>query len=112
LQLIRPCLDELKILMSVTNARIPLLPEVPTAAEIYPELGFSTWNGLFVHEDTPQEVRDVITGVAQEVLASDAAKKVAEDTGAEIYWLGFDASNEQMEKDAATMQRIADFLGE
>ena len=27
LQLIRPCLDDLKILMSVTNERIPLLPE-------------------------------------------------------------------------------------
>lgn len=112
LQLIRPCLDDLKILMSITNARIPLLPDVPTAAEVFPELGFSTWNGLFVHEDTPQDVRDVIAGVAQAVLASDAAKKVAEDTGAEIYWLGFEASNAQTEKDAATMQRIADFLGE
>ena len=112
LQLIRPCLGDLKILMSVTNERIPLLPDVPTAAEVYPDLGFSTWNGLFVHKDTPQDVRDVIAGVAQDVLSSDAAKKVAEETGAEIYWLGFDESNAQMEKDAATMERIAGFLEE
>ena len=98
--------------MSVTNERIPLLPDVPTAAEVYPDLGFSTWNGLFVHKDTPQDVRDVIAGVAQDVLSSDAAKKVAEETGAEIYWLGFDESNAQMEKDAATMERIAGFLEE
>tara|TARA_R110000751_G_scaffold12631_1_gene43309 strand:- start:2056 stop:2994 length:939 start_codon:yes stop_codon:yes gene_type:complete len=112
LQLIRPCLGDLKILMSVTNERIPLLPDVPTAAEVYPDLGFSTWNGLFVHKDTPQDVRDVIAGVAQDVLSSEAAKKVAEETGAEIYWLGFDESNAQMEKDAATMERIAGFLEE
>lgn len=112
LQLIRPCLGDLKILMSITNDRIPALPDVPTAAEVLPELGFSTWNGLFVHEDTPQEIRDVIAEVAQEVINSDAAKKVAEETGAEIYWLDAEASNAQMAEDAETMQRIAGFLGE
>lgn len=112
LQLIRPCMDELNILMAVTNQRIPLLPDVPTAAEVVPELAFSTWNGLFVHEDTPQDVRDVIAEVAQEVLASDAAKQVAAETGAEIYWLDADAANAQMEKDGETMGRIASFLGE
>jgi tripartite-type tricarboxylate transporter receptor subunit TctC len=112
LQLIRPCLDDLNILMSVTNERIPLLPDVPTAAEIYPDLAFSTWNGLFVHKDTPQEVRAVIEEVAKEVLSSDAAKQIAADTGAEIYWLDADASNAQMAKDGETMGRISTFLGE
>lgn len=112
LQLIRPCLDDLTILMADTKSRIPILPDVPTAGEIVPELDFSTWNGLFVHEDTPQEVRDAIASVAEEVMASDAAKQLSEETGAEIYWLDAAQSEEQMEKDAATMQRIAGFLGE
>ncbi len=112
LQLIRPCLDQLNILMSLTNKRIPVLPEVPTAGEILPDLDFSTWNGLFVHEDTPQDVRDVIAETAQEILSSDAARKVAQETGAEIYWLDATASYQQMDKDADTLQRISEFLGE
>ncbi|MCB1356668.1 MAG: tripartite tricarboxylate transporter substrate binding protein [Maritimibacter sp.] len=112
LQLIRPCLDDLTILMADTNSRIPILPDVPTAGEIVPELDFSTWNGLFVHEDTPQEVRDAIAKVAQEVIASDAAKKLSEETGAEVYWLDATGSEEQMAKDAKTMETIAGFLGE
>ena len=112
LQLIRPCLDELNILMSLTNERIPLLPDVPTAGEINPDLAFSTWNGLFVHKDTPQEARDAIAAAAQEVLSSDAVAEFAAETGAEVYWLDFDGSNEQMAKDADTMGRISTFLGE
>ncbi|NIZ12124.1 tripartite tricarboxylate transporter substrate binding protein [Phaeobacter sp. HF9A] len=112
LQLIRPCLDDLTILMADTNNRIPVLPDVPTAGEIVPELDFSTWNGLFVHKDTPQEVRDAIAKVAQEVIASEAAKQVSEETGAEIYWLDAQQSDAQMTKDAATLERISTFLGE
>ncbi|WP_425074807.1 tripartite tricarboxylate transporter substrate binding protein [Sagittula sp. S175] len=112
LQLIRPCLDDLTILMADTNSRIPVLPDVPTAGEIVPELDFSTWNGLFVHKDTPQEARDAIAAVAREVIASDAARQVSMDTGAEIYWLDTAQSEAQMTKDAATLERIAGFLGE
>jgi tripartite-type tricarboxylate transporter receptor subunit TctC len=112
LQLIRPCLDDLTILMADTNNRIPVLPDVPTAGEILPELDFSTWNGLFVHEDTPQDARDAIAKVAEEVMASDAARQLAEETGAEIYWLDAAQSEEQMANDAETKGRIASFLGE
>lgn len=112
LQQIRPCLDDLTILMSVTNQRIPVLPDVPTAGEVDPEFAFSTWNGLFVRPDTPQEARDVIAHVAQEVMASDAARQIAEDTGAEIYWLDTEASNAQIAADEATLARISALLGE
>ncbi|EBA06870.1 hypothetical protein SSE37_00325 [Sagittula stellata E-37] len=112
LQLIRPCLDDLTILMADTNNRIPVLPNVPTAGEIEPKLDFSTWNGLFVHEDTPQDVRDKIAKVAAEVMASDDARTLSEETGAEVYWLDADQSNAQMAKDAETLKRISEFLGE
>ncbi|EKE69277.1 MULTISPECIES: tripartite tricarboxylate transporter substrate-binding protein [Roseobacteraceae] len=110
LQLIRPCLDDLNILMSVTNNRIPLLPDVPTAGEIAADLPFSTWNGLFVHKDTPQVARDKIAAIAEKVIHSDAAQQIAADTGAEIYWLDIDASEAQMLKDTATLQRISDYI--
>lgn len=112
LQLIRPCLGDLKPLMSVTHKRIATLPDVPTAGEVYPDLDFSTWNGLFVKEGTPAEAREKIAAVAVETMNSEEARKVAEETGAQIYWMDAAASEEQMEKDAETMARIAALLGE
>lgn len=112
LQLIRPCLEDLTILMADTVGRIPVLPDVPTAGEIVPELAFSTWNGLFVHKDTPEEARAAIAKVAQEVIASPEARALSDETGAEVYWLDAGQSDAQMQTDAETMARIAGFLGE
>ena len=110
LQLIRPCMDELNILVSITNERISVLPDIPTAAEIVPELGFSTWNGLFVHKDTPAQARAVIEEAAKAALASDAARELAADTGAEIYWLDKDASQAQIEADQETFAKISGYI--
>jgi hypothetical protein len=65
LQLILPCLDEVKVLVSITDERIALVPDAPTAGEVDPKLNVALWNGLFVHKDTPQDVRDKIIAVAQ-----------------------------------------------
>ncbi|MGH1578824.1 tripartite tricarboxylate transporter substrate binding protein [Planktotalea sp.] len=110
LQLIRPCLDDLKVLATITNDRISVLPDVPTAAELVPELDFSTWNGLFVHKDTPADVRKVIEEAAKAALASDEAKKLAEETGAVIYWLDKDASDAQIAKDETTFGLISSYI--
>ncbi|WP_127104678.1 tripartite tricarboxylate transporter substrate binding protein [Pararhodobacter zhoushanensis] len=112
LQLIRPCLDDLTVLATVTNQRISILPDVPTAGEVVPELDLSTWNGLFVRSDTPQDARDRIAAVAAEVMASDEAAQLAADTGALIYWMDAAASEEQMARDTETLGRISAFLGE
>lgn len=110
LQLIQPCLDDLTILASITNERISILPDVPTAGEVVPDLSFSTWNGLFVHKDTPQEARDVIAAIALEVINSDEAKELAAQTGAEIYWLDRDASDAQIAKDVETFGLISSYI--
>jgi hypothetical protein len=86
IQLVRPCLDDLKVLASITEERIPLVPDAPTISEIDPELDISLWNGLFVHKDTPVEAREKIAAIASKTIASDKAKKFAEETGAQIYW--------------------------
>ncbi|MEL7117747.1 MAG: tripartite tricarboxylate transporter substrate binding protein, partial [Pseudomonadota bacterium] len=61
LQLILPCLDDVKVLASITSDRIPLTPDAPAIGEIAPDLNIALWNGLFVHKDTPQEARDKLT---------------------------------------------------
>lgn len=110
LQLIRPCLDDLNILASVTNERISILPDVPTSGELVPELNYSTWNGLFVHEDTPAEARAAIEAVARDVMASEAAQQVAAETGALIYWMDAEQSNAQIAADMEIFGRISGYI--
>ncbi|KIC39000.1 transporter [Ruegeria sp. ANG-R] len=112
LQLVAPCVDELNVLAAVTNERIATLPDVPTMGELVPELDLSTWNGLFVHKDTPPEIRAKIEEVAIKALNSDAAKELAENTGAVIYWKGADESAAQIESDITILGKIDALIGE
>ena len=110
LQLIRPCLDDVKVLASITSNRIPLTPDTPTLAEIESQLDITLWNGLFVHKDTPADVREKIIAVAKKTMASDRAQKLAQETGAEIYWMDAAASAEQIAGDGAAMGKLGELL--
>jgi tripartite-type tricarboxylate transporter receptor subunit TctC len=110
LQLILPCLDDVTVLASIGAERIPLTPDAPTVGEVAPALDVSLWNGLFVHKDTPADVREKIVAVAQKVVTSDAAKQLAEDTGALIYWQNAEESASQIEADTETLGTISSML--
>ena len=112
LQLIPPCLDDVKVLASTGSERIALTPNAPTVAELAPNLDVALWNGLFVHEDTPQDVRDKIIAVAQETIMSERAQALAAETGALVYWQDADAVNAQIEKDIETLGAIEAILAE
>ena len=111
IQLILPCLDQVKILASVTASRISKAPDAPTMGEISPELNIFLWNGLFVTKGTPQNVRDKIIAVAKKSMLSDKAQQVAKDTGAQIYWMDASESAGQINKDISTMATIGSLLG-
>ena len=106
LQLVLPCIDDVKILASVGGSRISLTPDTPTVGEIAPNLNISLWNGLFVHKDTPADVREKIIAVAQKTMASERALKLAEETGALVYWQTAEETNAQIEADIATLGAI------
>ncbi len=108
LQLVQPCLDSITALAAVTEERIPTLLDVPTLGELKPELALGTWNGLFVHKDTPQDARDKIAAVAEKVMASEAAKELSAQTGALIYWQSAEDAAAQIAKDGATLGKIAE----
>ncbi|WP_171229360.1 tripartite tricarboxylate transporter substrate binding protein [Ruegeria sp. HKCCA4008] len=112
LQLILPCLDQMNVLASIGGERISLVPDTPTIVELNPDLPLALWNGLFVHKDTPADAREKISAAAQKALSSDKAKKLAEETGALIYWQDPDASNAQIEQDKASFAKIEEILGE
>lgn len=111
LQQIMPCMDSVKILASIGSERIAVTPDVPTIQEIHPDLALALWNGLFVNADVPQEARDKIIAVAQEVMASPEAAELAANTGALIYWQDAEASVAQIAADTATIARIEAMLG-
>ncbi|ATF16691.1 tripartite tricarboxylate transporter substrate-binding protein [Phaeobacter gallaeciensis] len=112
LQLILPCLDDVKVLASIGSERIPLTAEAPTVAELAPDLNVSLWNGLFVHKETPQDVRDKIIAVAQETMMSDRAQALAAETGAAVYWQPAAEVVTQIQSDTETMARIEKMLSE
>ena len=110
LQLILPCLDQVNVLVSITGERISIVPDAPAIGEVNPDLDIALWNGLFVHKDTPQDVRDVIAAVAEQTVMSDQAQQIAADTGALVYWLDAEESAALIEADKATLGVIGGLL--
>jgi len=86
---LRPCLIDgsAKGIAALTTARIPIYPDVATLDEQVPGIATPGWTGLFVRKDTPQEARDVIARIAQEVVESDEAQEVGARVGAVVQWM-------------------------
>lgn len=110
LQLVLPCLDDVKVLVSITGERISIVPDTPAIGEVDAELDISLWNGLFVTKDTPADVREKIAAVAKKTVMSDRAQAVAAETGALVYWADAAASAEIIEADKATLGVIDGLL--
>ena len=106
IQLILPCLNDVKVLVSITNERISKVPNTPAIGELIPELDIFLWNGLFVPAGTPQDVKDKIIAVAKRSMLGDRAQEVAANSGALVYWMDADASTAQINKDRETMATI------
>jgi tripartite-type tricarboxylate transporter receptor subunit TctC len=83
-----------------------LTPDTPTVGEIAPDLNIALWNGLFVHKDTPADVREKIIAVAQKTMTSERAMKLAAETGALVYWQSAEETNAQIEADITTLGAI------
>ncbi|SMR73030.1 Tripartite-type tricarboxylate transporter, receptor component TctC [Aliiroseovarius halocynthiae] len=110
LQLILPCLEDVKVLMAVTDERISLVPDTPTIGELDQQLNIALWNGLFVTKDTPADVREKIAAVAAKTVMSERAQAVAKETGALVYWMDADASAARIAADQETGAVISGIL--
>lgn len=106
LQLVLPCLDDINVMASIGGERISLTPDTPTVGELDAELNIALWNGLFVHKDTANDVREKIIAVAQETMASDRAQQFMADTGTLVYWQNADDTNAQIAADTETLGKI------
>jgi tripartite-type tricarboxylate transporter receptor subunit TctC len=73
----------LRALAVMTAARMPQLPDVPTAAEFMPGLEASFWAGLGAPRNTPAAIVDRINREVNAALADPAIKARLEQHGAE-----------------------------
>jgi tripartite-type tricarboxylate transporter receptor subunit TctC len=112
IQQLLPCLDSVKILATITDSPISVVPDAPTLASILPDLNISLWNGLFVHKDTPADVREKIIVSARETMAGERAQQLARDTGAGVYWMDATEATARIESDLAVSRAIATMLAE
>ncbi len=110
IQLVLPCLDQVKILATITEEPIALAPDAPTLASIAPDLNVSLWNGLFVHKDTPADVREKIIEVARETVTSERATQLSEETGALVYWMDAEAASARIESDIEVTNHINEMI--
>ena len=110
LQLILPCLGDVKVLASIGSERIPLTPDAPTVAELEPSLAIELWNGLFVRTGTPEDVKAKIIAVAKESVMSERAQTLAKETGAAVYWEDAEAAKARIARDIQTLAAIEKML--
>jgi tripartite-type tricarboxylate transporter receptor subunit TctC len=74
----------LRALAVATEARSPLLPEVPTTAESgYPKIIASFWSGLLAPAGTPAAIVEKLNAAANEILRSKEAQAGLARLGAE-----------------------------
>ena len=111
-QLVLPCLEEIRPLASITGERIPVLPDTPTMAEQVPGLDISLWNGLFVPKGTPQAVKDKLAAVAERVVMSEKARKLSRETGALVYWQNAEQSAARIDADYAPIEEMFKRMGD
>ncbi len=106
LQLVMPCIDDIKVLASITVSRNSAIPDVPTLGELDPTLVLGFWNGLFVHKDTPAEVREKIIDVAKSTVTSSKVQALIEDSGAIVYWQDAEQASRRIVVDRGTLLEL------
>lgn len=110
-QLVMDCLQsgDIKILASFTSSRISVSPNSQTMDEAA-GIPISIWNGLFVRAGTPDEVKQRITEIAKKALRSDEVQKIANETGAGIYWQDAGSAKMRIQEELFLSQQLLKYL--
>lgn len=76
----------LRALATLSPKRSPLLPELPTSAELgYPGIVSSSWTGLAAPANTPEAIVARLARATDQVFASEAYQAVVKKTGFELF---------------------------
>jgi len=110
-QQIYPCLESgtAKLLVAFTSRRVSIAPNVPTLAELT-GINMTIWNGLFVPRSTPAMTKVKIAQIARKTIESEAAQKLARETGALVYWDDAMGSKIRIADEIEVSRSLLDYL--
>lgn len=110
-QLILSCLrsGEVKILVSMTQGRLSIAPNIATLAE-QANITQTTWNGLFVRAGTPDAVKNKIAEIAMSALDSQRINELSNSTGANVYWIGGKEAEDLVARDFESSKELIEFM--
>lgn len=111
-QLILPCLGQVKVLASITEKRISLVPNTATLGEQVKGLDVSMWSGLFVPKGTPKSVKNKIAGVARKTMTGAKAQKIARQSGALVYWQDAREAQARVDTDYKAVKEMLRRMGD
>lgn len=100
------CKDDIKVLAAYTDAPLSTFPDAPLLKDQMTGATFTLWSGLFVPKGTPQAIKDKLAAIAEKAINSDAAKQIATNTGAEIYWQGPTEAQARIDADYTAVEEL------
>jgi tripartite-type tricarboxylate transporter receptor subunit TctC len=103
---------EIRALATTTAARIPQLPEVPTAREAgVADFEVSSWNGLYAPVGTPPDVVATLGKAITEVLAEKDIQQRHRELGLEVSPTPGDQLAKRMRSDSDRWGKVIDESG-
>lgn len=98
---------KLKLLAALVSARVPVLPDTPTAAEAgFPGVNVRSWNGVFAPKGTPMPVLKRLHAAFAETLENPEFRRAMQPLGVELPSAAGsapDALRKQLTKDLETL---------
>ncbi len=73
--------DRLELLVTLSNDRNPVIPDVPSAAELGIDAGFDLFRGLSVPKNTPPAVKTRLADAMVRAAGSESFMELAEEVG-------------------------------
>jgi tripartite-type tricarboxylate transporter receptor subunit TctC len=103
--------DKIHIVAVTSNARVPLIPNVPTAKEQGFDVNMVMWRGIAVPVGTPKEVVTRLQGAVQAVVASADFKTQSAKLGFEPEYLPAADFSKVIASDDAEYAKLMTELG-
>jgi tripartite-type tricarboxylate transporter receptor subunit TctC len=94
------------------NKRVPLLPDVPSAAELgYPDLNLTSWVGLAAPDGTPASVVEILNKEANAALRSEEMTTYLDRLGISAIGGSPKEMAERMARESAIYKRLVESKG-
>jgi tripartite-type tricarboxylate transporter receptor subunit TctC len=98
----------LRALAMLSPKRSPLLPELPTSAELgYPGIVSSSWTGLAAPAGTPESIVKRLAEATDKVFASEAYRAVVKKGGFELFGFNDEQTAAFIKAEVATWAAVA-----